>query len=60
MLYLPQTVRRVRVFAPKVHQQKPLFVCVAHLHGQVVQALVVLGLRDRAVFMEGLQGGTSL
>ena len=57
MLYLPQTVRRVRVFAPKVHQQKPLFVCVAHLHGQIVQALVVLGLRDRAVFMEGLQGG---
>ena len=57
MLYLPQTVRRGRVFAPKVHQQKPLFVCVAHLLGQVVQTLVVLCLRDRAVFEEGFQGG---
>ena len=52
-----QTVRRVKVFAPKVHQQKPLFVCVAHLIGQVVQTLVVLRLRDHAVLMEGLQGG---
>lgn len=57
LLYLPQTVRRGRVFAPKVHQQKPLFVCVAHLLGQVMQTLVVLCLRDRAVFEEGFQGG---
>ena len=30
---------------------------ISHLHGQVVQALVVLLLRDRAVFEEGFQGG---
>ena len=57
VLYLPQTVRRDRVFAPKVHQQKPLFVCAAYLLGQIVQTLVVLCLRDRAVFEEGFQGG---
>lgn len=34
-----------------------VFIFVSHLHGQVVQTLVVLRLRDHAVFMEGLQGG---
>ena len=34
-----------------------VFIFVSHLLGQVVQTLVVLRLRDRAVFMEGLQGG---
>ena len=36
---------------------KRLFFCVSHLFGQVVQAFVVLRLRDRAVFEEGFQGG---
>ena len=34
-----------------------VFIFVSHLHGQVVQTLVVLRLRDRAVFEEGFQGG---
>ena len=32
-----------------------VFISVPHLHGQVVQALVVLGLRDRPVFEEGIK-----
>ena len=36
---------------------KLLLCCVSHLHGHVVQALVVLGLRDRAEFEEGFLGG---
>ena len=55
---LPQTVRRGRVFAPKVHQRAaPSFVSVSHLFGQVMQALVVLRMRNRAVFEEDFQGG---
>ena len=36
---------------------KWLLFCVSHLHGQVVQTLVVLRLRDRAVFEDGFQSG---
>ena len=36
---------------------KWLLIFISHLFGQVVQALVMLLLRDRAVFEEGFQGG---
>ena len=50
----PKRCAGIRVFVPKVHGASS-FVSVSRLHGQVVQAFVVLLLTDRPVFEEGIK-----